>query len=188
MALFESTCISPSITSENALLFYQEHGIYYQENPTIGSLAESLGSRALSRDGMSEFLKLAGKDERAYKIIEPFLTGSLRFWFALGPDPGKFYASTIDPGQDDIIVIYMWHPGTNLEFSHKSHIGVNKGAASSNGLVHIPYSYLKHVKKLEEYPVGLEKGGVLIVHPRLAFMVSEGLATGYVFKSSQDNS
>lgn len=72
MALFESTCISPSITSENALLFYQEHGIYYQENPTIGSLAESLGSRALSRDGMSEFLKLAGKDEVCMRALVEF--------------------------------------------------------------------------------------------------------------------
>jgi hypothetical protein len=54
----------------------------------------------------------------------------------------------------------MWQPATNLEFSHKSHIGANKGAGSSNGLVHIPYSFLKYVKKLEEYPVEMEKGGL----------------------------
>ncbi|RBA18548.1 hypothetical protein FPRO05_10841 [Fusarium proliferatum] len=188
MALFKSTCISSDITPENALAFYREHGIYYQENATIGSLAKSLGGQALTRDGMSEFFKLVEKDERAHRIVQPFLAGSLRFWFTLGADPGKFYASTIDTDQDDKIVIYMWHPATSLEFSHKSHIGANKGAGSSNGLVHIPYSFLKHVKKLEEHLVEMETGGLLIVHPRLAFMVSRGLATGYVFQSTQTGS
>ncbi|KAG4278677.1 hypothetical protein FPRO04_13847 [Fusarium proliferatum] len=159
MDLFESTCISSNITVESAIAFYREHGIYYQENPAIGSLAESLGGQALSRNGISELLKLVEKDERAYKIVQPFLTGTLIYWFALGNDPGRFYASTIEPGQDDKIVIYMWQPATNLEFSHKSHIGPSKGPKSSNGLAHVPYSFLKDVKKLPEYPVTMEKGG-----------------------------
>jgi hypothetical protein len=72
MALFESTCISSDITPENALAFYREHGIYYQENSTIGSLAESLGGQALTRDGMSEFFKLVEKDEVRMRVLVKF--------------------------------------------------------------------------------------------------------------------
>ncbi|KAF5023368.1 hypothetical protein F66182_4571 [Fusarium sp. NRRL 66182] len=183
--LFEPTCISPDVTKDNALSFYREHGIYYQESSAIGNLAESLGSKALGRDGVTEFMELVAKDARAQNIVKPFLGGGLRFCFSLGADPGKFYASTMEPNQDHMVVVYMWHAGTHLEFSHKSQIGVSKGVGSSNGLVHIPYSFLRNVKKLEDLPVKMEAGGLLIVHPRLAFAVYKGLAIGYVFQSPQ---
>lgn len=47
---------APSVVSlGESLRSFQEHGIYYKEDPEIADLVESLGSAALSTDGMANF-------------------------------------------------------------------------------------------------------------------------------------
>lgn len=61
--LFHKTRISSTVTQESALDFYREHGIYYQEDAEIGELAATLGNKALSLEGMADFISLALKDQ-----------------------------------------------------------------------------------------------------------------------------
>ncbi|KAG7122056.1 hypothetical protein HYQ44_002954 [Verticillium longisporum] len=72
------------------------------------------------------------------------------FSFPLGSDPGVFYALTTAEGQDGRILVFMWEPKTELE-----------------------------KRCLEDKKIKWDEGGVLIVHPRLAFSVTKGFAKGY---------
>ncbi|RKK97108.1 hypothetical protein BFJ68_g14117 [Fusarium oxysporum] len=180
--LFSETQISSIITEESALEFYREHGIYYLEDAEIGKLATTSGREALSLKCMADLIALALKDQRARRIIEPFLTGSFKIYYVLGRDKGKYYAHTTGPGpEDNRIVIYMWNRGTRLEFAHKSHTRSFEGVGGANRLIQIPYVQLHG---LNEFRINLDLGGMVIMHPRLAFTVEEtqGTATGYVFE------
>jgi hypothetical protein len=89
-------------------------------------------------------------------IIEPFAES---FCFTLGPDPKSFYASTITDNQDHRVIVYMWGKGTHCEFSEGSHVGELKGAPASNGLVQVPYSWLKK-RNLPDRTIKFEDGGM----------------------------
>ncbi|EXL39860.1 hypothetical protein FOCG_17527 [Fusarium oxysporum f. sp. radicis-lycopersici 26381] len=184
--LFHETQISSTITQESALDFYREHGIYYREDAEIGNLAATLGHEALTLKGMADLTSLALKDQRARSIINPFLAGKFMTYYVLGRDRGKYYAHTTEPDQDHRIIIYMWPRGTRLEFAHKSHTRTFEGVAAANRLSQIPYIQLHG---LNEFRINLDIGGMVIMHPRLAFTVedTQGTATGYVFELPKTN-
>ncbi|EXA30780.1 hypothetical protein FOCG_16334 [Fusarium oxysporum f. sp. radicis-lycopersici 26381] len=179
--LFHETQISSTITLESALDFYREHGIYYQEDAEIGELAATLGREALGPKGVGNLIPLVLKDQRARNIIDPFLAGKFKTYYVLGRDKGKFFAHTTDPDEDHRIVIYMWCRGTRLEFAHKSHTKTLEGLGAPNRLLQIPYIQLHG---LNEFRINLDNGGMVIMHPRLAFTVedTQGTATGYVLE------
>ncbi|EXA31766.1 hypothetical protein FOVG_17003 [Fusarium oxysporum f. sp. pisi HDV247] len=64
--------------------------------------------RALSLEYIADLIALALKDQRARRIIKPFLTSSFKLYYILGRDKGKYYAYTTGPGQEDNhIIIYI---------------------------------------------------------------------------------
>ncbi|KAG7134448.1 hypothetical protein HYQ45_007591 [Verticillium longisporum] len=100
--------------------------------------------------GLDAFTPVLAKDPRLYRILAPYREA---FSFPLGSDPGVFYALTTAEGE--LI-----------------------GVPASNGLFQIPYAYLRK-RCLEDKKIKWDEGGVLIVHPRLAFSVTKGFAKGY---------
>jgi hypothetical protein len=129
------------------------------------------------------------KDSRFARILEPFINNP-PVPILLGPDPGSFFAFTNNPNQDHRLIVYIWPGETVLDFFDKSHKGLNKGVPASNGLVQIPYSWLKDEDKrnLEEFRVVIKEGGVIIVHLRLALHVEKGLtANGFVFQRADSS-
>ncbi|CRK44628.1 hypothetical protein BN1723_006221 [Verticillium longisporum] len=171
--IFEETQVSAAVTPEDAIAVFRENGIFYQANADIGRLAAQL--RKDPDAGLDAFTPVLAKDPRLYRILAPYREA---FSFPLGSDPGVFYALTTAEGQDGRILVFMWEPKTELEFSHRSPAGELIGVPASNGLFQIPYAYLRK-RCLEDKKIKWDEGGVLIVHPRLAFSVTKGFAKGY---------
>jgi hypothetical protein len=48
-SVFEETQISPAITEDEVLQFFQDHGIFYESDAEIGRLAVTLGDEGLGR-------------------------------------------------------------------------------------------------------------------------------------------
>lgn len=46
-SLFEETHISPTVTAEDAQIFFERHGIFYAPDAEIGRLVATLGSEAV---------------------------------------------------------------------------------------------------------------------------------------------
>ncbi|KAJ5117685.1 hypothetical protein N7448_011317 [Penicillium atrosanguineum] len=142
-SLLEETHISPTVTVEDAQRFFEQHGIFYAPDAEVGRLVATLGSEAVHR-------------KRLQTIIGPFADS---FCFTLGPDPTKFYASTISKNPDHRVIVYMWGKGGHCEFSEGSHLGELKGVPASNGLVQVPYAWLKK-RELPDRTVKFENGGM----------------------------
>lgn len=83
-----------------------------------------------------------------------------QLWFSLGCDPGHYFASTTDhsQNQDDRLLIYMWSPGTQLEFGDRSHSEFLRGVRAANGMAEIPPVLLKK-KGVKIMTVRMEEGG-----------------------------
>ncbi|KAJ5469734.1 hypothetical protein N7539_007687 [Penicillium diatomitis] len=151
---FEETCISPAVTVGEAQGFFEKHGIFYAPDAEIGSLVAKLGSEAVH--GKIRMERFPIRDTRLRAIIEQFTPS---FCFTLGPDPCSFYASTITENPNHRAVVYMWGRRTQCEFSERSHVGELKGTLASNGLVQVPYSWLKK-RNLQDKSIKLEDGGM----------------------------
>jgi hypothetical protein len=131
-------------------------------------------------------VNLANIVQRLSSVLEPFLARTPSFCFPIGPDPGNFYSLTIDANQDHRATIYMWRPGSKIEFSHGSHTGPANGLTSSNGRIHRPYVNLSETRKLKDVPVNIETGGVMIVHVGLAFQVLDGKGIGFACENAAE--
>ena len=56
VSVFEETCISSSITVEDAPAFFDQHGIFYHADAAIGRKATELGAHGLEEtDSLQEF-------------------------------------------------------------------------------------------------------------------------------------
>lgn len=160
VSLFEETRISSLVTVDSALEFFQTYGIFYQADAEIGQIAAKLKGEKYSVHHINQFKPAIKKDPRLSSVLEPFLARTPSFCFPIGPDPGNFYSLTIDANQDHRATIYMWRPGSKIEFSHGSHTGPANGLTSSNGRIHRPYVNLSETRKLKDVPVNIEIGGV----------------------------
>lgn len=58
--------------------------------------------------------------------------------------------------------IFLWPPGTELEFSYGSHTGTAIGRPGSNMLVHRPYWNLSKTRGLRDVPIKMEQGGMYV--------------------------
>ncbi|KAK5805915.1 hypothetical protein VI817_000173 [Penicillium citrinum] len=154
LSFLEEARISSTVTTEDAHKFFEEHGVFYAPDPEIGRLVATLGSEAVH--GKVRMERFPIRDSRLRAIMGPFAES---FCFTLGPDPKSFYASTITDNADHRIIVYMWGAGSHCEFSDGSHIGELKGAPASNGLVQVPYSWLKK-RNLPDRTVKFEDGGM----------------------------
>lgn len=57
--LFEEDQISPTVTEDKVLQFFQEHGIFYESDKEIGILATTLGEKGLDHHhGIDEFKRI----------------------------------------------------------------------------------------------------------------------------------
>ncbi|KAI2791738.1 hypothetical protein POX_c04615 [Penicillium oxalicum] len=153
-ALFEESRVSPAVTVDDARQFFETHGIFYAPDAEIGQLVATLGSEAVH--GKVRMGRFPIRDVRLQYIIKPF---SESFCFTLGPGPGSFYASTTTETPGDRVTVYMWGKKTHCEFSERSHVGELKGAIASNGLVQVPYSWLRK-RGLLDKTIRLEDGGM----------------------------
>jgi len=176
------------VSAADAPKFFDEHGFFYQTNPEIGSLVEDLDDNGLAdgSEGLQSFTSTLLHDERLKRILETY-DERAKLWFSLGCDPGHYFASTIDPSQENRLVIYMWSPGTELEFCDCSHMGESKGVRAANGMVEVPVAFLRR-KGIKFIRVRMEKGGVALVHPRHAFQSISGFSRAYAIgKTAEKN-
>lgn len=174
--LFGETTISLSVTAEEASDFFLEHGFFYEASKDIGQLIAALGRKALGPDGLKELRRVSSQQgsvshplpsqgvvsncrQRLYKILEPFIRDRPSFSCILGEDLGVFFAHTIDDIPKNRAIIYMWGKNTQLELSYGSFKILLKGVQASNGLVQVPYVFLKK-RNLEEISVNMLEGGV----------------------------
>ncbi|KAG8424402.1 hypothetical protein J3458_022429 [Metarhizium acridum] len=116
---------------------------------------------------------------RLQSILAPYLKHAPSFCFTLGSDKGNFYALTTIEDPHPKVIVYVWLPGTQLEFSHGSHVGIARGVPASNGLTHIPYSNLSKTRNLRDVSIKFHQGGTFIAHPRLALSITQGFGLGW---------
>jgi len=165
-SVFEEDKISTSVSVDESPAFFREHGIFYQAAAAIGTLISEGGNPDVN---LERFKGVLHDDPRAKRILEPFSNRPALF-FAIGSDPGHFFASTVKDNQDDRPVLYIWGPESRLEFFDRSYIE-SKGVWAANGLMEIPYPFLRK-KYGKEIKIRMEEGGYMIVHPRLAYHVT----------------
>ncbi|KAK4066086.1 hypothetical protein Purlil1_13966 [Purpureocillium lilacinum] len=182
--LFEESQVSPSVSAEEAPEFFERHGFFYQTDSKIGRLVTTLDNdgAADGPGGLAFFKEALLASPRVRKILESY-DEHPSLWYSLGCDPGHYFASTIDPHQDHRLVIYVWSPGTRLEFCDGSHIGQLKGVRASNGMAEVPLSFLKK-RRVSILQVKMEEGGIALVHPRLAFQSTAGFSMAYAVQKS----
>ena len=66
---------------------------------------------------------------------------------------------TITESPDHRIFVYMWGKGAHCEFSEGSHVDVLKGLPAANGLIQVPYAWLKK-RNLPDKTIKFEDGGM----------------------------
>jgi hypothetical protein len=170
---FEESQISSTVTADDAVTFFKEHGIFYKADAEIGRRARELGSNnallkeMLMRDSVSMVERVLGSLLtsllRFASILEPFINGaSAKIW--LGADQGNFFALALHDNHDHRLVVYIWPGETTFDFFDGSHKGLNKGVPAANGRFQIPYSWLKDEDKrnLTEFRGVMKEGGVYV--------------------------
>jgi hypothetical protein len=197
---FKNDKISPEISAADSLRFFQEHGVFYQANSTVGKLVEELDSQDLAwrPEILNRYLPILMQDPHLRAILDHFDTQHPAICFYLNSDnPKHYFASTIeeDEAQNHRAVIYMWSTKLELEIFVDSHKLPSKGVKAANGLCEVPYPFLTVTKGLKEHAVRWEEGGVMIVHPRFSFGSTSGFAMayavqerGYIHKEAQKKS
>ncbi|KAG8428670.1 hypothetical protein J3459_002534 [Metarhizium acridum] len=179
ISIFDKTQVSSAISVDDAPSFFERYGVFYQASSEIGQLASSLAGKALSIDGIYDLKPIIEKDARLQSILAPYLKHAPSFCFTLGSDKGNFYALTTIEDPHPKVIVYVWLPGTQLEFSHGSHVGTVRGVPASNGLTHIPYSNLSKTRNLRDVSIKFHQGGTFIAHPRLALSITQGFGLGW---------
>ncbi|EXL39783.1 hypothetical protein FOCG_17634 [Fusarium oxysporum f. sp. radicis-lycopersici 26381] len=184
-SLFEITQISSTVTVDDAVTFFKEHGIFYYADANIAKQVERFGIQPLRDPNFLRELTL--EDPRLARILESY---EPTYTYVLGPHRGAFYCYSVKPNQDHAnqAIVYIWTKRTWLEFFPTSHTGPLRGVSASNGLYQVPYSWYRtkpwiqdeaEKERLKEIPIEMDEGGVLIVHPRMTFAVQEGFAVAY---------
>lgn len=180
MSIFQDSEIPSSVTPDDALLFFETHGIFYQELAEAGNLARTLRGQKITTDHMKHLRPILMGDPRLKSVLAPFAINDPTLSFTLGSDEGNFYSLAIADDDRQAIAVFMWRPGAKLEFSYGSHIGAAIGVVASNRLFHRPYKHLSMTRSLKDVNINLNDGGILIVHPRLAFQVKSSVGIGFV--------
>lgn len=174
-SIFETSHIASSITAEDALEFFDVHGLFYQENAEIGKLVDGLykTNRVRSDETSLEYFKpTLCKDPRLRSILDAYPIAS-KFRHAWGIVPSTYYSwDNPSPKVDDAIIIYMLGPrsqGKCCARSHKRTIKVD--LPSDDGTYHLKDECLESYTKVDFCMVD---GGVLLVHPVLAHRTEIG--------------
>lgn len=172
---FEKHRVSSMVSADTATEFFETNGIFYEANAEIGHQAAALKREKYSVQHLQRFNTLIRKDEvsllssllaianrkkRLATILEPFLAKEPLFCMPIGADKGNFYSLTIQRDQGHRAIIYVFRPGTHIEFSIGSHDGPAKGVPSSNGQVHRPHVHLARTRGLEDFGIDMEEGGM----------------------------
>ncbi|EFY84233.1 hypothetical protein MAC_09727 [Metarhizium acridum CQMa 102] len=159
--------MASSISTSNPVKFFEEHGYFYDEDPTIGNLVTQLETRGIaeSREGLHAAIPILLANSNVRPILEPYLSRpDVRLCITLGDDPDHPFVFSLDAGQKDFIILHMWSPGSEAELYHGSHLNPPglprlKAARASNGLLEPASAVLK---KRNYSPVAIEMkhGGV----------------------------
>ncbi|KJZ70617.1 hypothetical protein HIM_10005 [Hirsutella minnesotensis 3608] len=162
--------MAPSPTSgTDSLEYFNEHGIYYLEDETIGrivkqiddlGLATSLKSwdylndvilaNAVSMTGEACKLISPNSSQQLRRILEPFLDQpNPRRCHTFGPEPGHVFCFWPQSNQSHRLVVSVWSTGTKLELYDGSHTGHLKTVPASNGLFEVPRQGTGHIIHME---------------------------------------
>lgn len=182
VSFFEESQISTDISDINS--FFETYGVYYQEDAEIGNLATSLTERRITDADFDELKRLTESNSRLKTVIAPFIKNRPDIRYQLGSDKGAFYALTIGEDVYSKVVIYILKPMSKLQIVLGSHKALLRGVLASNALFQIPYSYLRKLKEPKEVSINFEDGGILVVHPRLAISLEDGLAAAFCCRRS----
>merc|ERR1712000_540800 len=150
-SLFEETRVSPD--------FSEDHGVFYQGHSELGHLAQQLRGESLLTQNLDRVKDLSATDPRLRSLLEPC---QATFSFILGPDKNNFYSMTAQDEPYPTAAVFVWPPGTELEFSYGSHTGQATGTRASNLMVHRPYINLSETRKLRDLPIKMVEGGMYV--------------------------
>ncbi|KAI1357224.1 hypothetical protein F5Y08DRAFT_205609 [Xylaria arbuscula] len=175
---------------DEAVRFFQESGFLYQTIPKIGELVASLGPEAHTTDGFDKhFKETAFCHQYLRHVLEPYTRTPSAFSFLLGCDPVRYFALTVDSSvpqyQGHPIAVYVWGRNSELECAKGSQAGNFTAKEWANQLFYIPYPQIKG--NFSEIHATLKEGGIIVAHPRLAFIVKSGTSIGYVWEASPVN-
>ncbi|KAI3331208.1 hypothetical protein F4824DRAFT_504229 [Ustulina deusta] len=181
---------SDFLSLDEAVRFFQESGFLYQTIPEIGELVASLGPKANTKDGFDKhFKETAFRHQYLRQVLEPYTRTPSAFSFLLGCDPVRYFALTVDPSvpqyQGHPIAVYVWGRNSDLECAKGSQAGNFTAKEWVNQLFYIPYPQIKG--NFSEIHATLKEGGIIVAHPRLAFIVKSGTSIGYVWQGSPVN-
>ncbi|KAK3689224.1 hypothetical protein B0T22DRAFT_461147 [Podospora appendiculata] len=158
----------------DAVAYFQQHGIYYLEDATIGMVVKEVDDQGLSRnlDSWRYFEDLVLGNTRLRSILEPFLhQTNPQICYTFGPEPGRFFCFLPQAGLSHRMLVSMWSAGTKLELMEGSHIGPLKAVQASNGLFEVP------AKKGS--PIQLDEGGIAILDVRFVLQRKAGFTILY---------
>ncbi|KAG6992979.1 hypothetical protein FocnCong_v017584 [Fusarium oxysporum f. sp. conglutinans] len=163
-SLFEITQVSSTVTVDDAVTFFKEHGIFYYADANIAKQVERFGIQPL-RD--PKFLReFTLEDPRLARILESYEAIDT---YVLGPHPGAFYCYSVKPNQGHAnqAIVYVWTKRTRLEFFPTSHTGPLQGVSAANGLYQVPYPWCRkkpwiqdeaEKERLKEIPIEMDGG------------------------------
>jgi len=178
--LFEEHEISRTVTAADSSSFFEQHGLFYQEDAVIGEKVDSLDRLGLldRPDSFQHFREHIIGDPRIYSILGPYLdVPNPHGCYSFSSDPGHIFAFTL-VSTGDRVVVHMWSAGSSMNFYHNAHTRTLRGVLAANGLMEIPEASLKKNDCIG-FNVKMEKGGIAIHHERCAFQIKTGYTTVY---------
>ncbi|OAQ58103.1 hypothetical protein VFPPC_14907 [Pochonia chlamydosporia 170] len=173
--------VSEVVAATDSVGFFKEQGLFYQEDATVGAIVNALDAQGLSgtNEGFKFFTGYLFGDARIRPILEPYLKHpNPQSSSIFSADPGHTFAFSTAPEEAGRVVIQVWSTGSRMEFYEKSHAKKLKGFLSANGLLEITRASLK-MNGCDSISVRMDKGGIAILHPKLAFQILEGFTNTY---------
>ncbi|OAQ63861.1 hypothetical protein VFPBJ_11300 [Purpureocillium lilacinum] len=150
--------VSEAVTDTNVHEFFEQHGLYYAEDPAAGEALAALdqNDQFNSTDGFGVFL-----DRQCIRLIlEPYLDHeNPQVCLPFSADPGHIFAFSTAPETTRRVIVYIWGAGSSAEFYAKSHTKELKGVQASNGLLEIAEASLKR-NGCSAIRIQLDKGGM----------------------------
>ncbi|KAK2022054.1 hypothetical protein LX32DRAFT_603550 [Colletotrichum zoysiae] len=186
--IFGASEVTRTVTAINAHEFFQEHGLFYQEDAAIGGIVNALDQQGLSNspDSFRFFSGCLLGDARIQSILQPYLSQpNSQFCRTFSSDPGHIFAFSLGPTHRDRVIVHMWGAGSQMEFYEDAHKKLLKGVLAANGLFEVPQASTRK-NGCRAIKVHIEKGGIAITHYRHPFQIERGLTIAYGLERTPD--
>uniref|UniRef100_A0A8H7K602 Uncharacterized protein n=1 Tax=Bionectria ochroleuca TaxID=29856 RepID=A0A8H7K602_BIOOC len=167
---FELNQVSPLVQPDTAVAFWEEHGVFYREDATVGRLVDEIyrekrAEQLLPAD-YENFREALVKDPCINRIFE--LYPVILFSVAWGKLDYHFRwtdGDWIDQGKEGkTINIYMQRSNSTCFFIPGSHTFAYSSKPNDSLVLPIPDSA---IEQFAEQKITMEQGGMIIFHPYL---------------------